>query len=355
MLLGVVTSIILQAQTLQQNESALVYYSPKTEIVLDFSYIIETEEAGPFAEYAEELLGAMDLVATNRTVYHLEGVKISTRTHTDYSRPHKVSLTDAVPMLLTLNEKQLLKGYNLPHHPDAPAPSKPQPCVKKKNGITPIQLAPFSDEALKAGDSTTLAEAAAQQILHLRETRTYLLSGEVEHAPADGNAMRQVLAKLDKQEQALTELFVGKRTRRTAHQTVTIQPEQAEQFFYFSTENGFTGSDNIDADTIRVGVTLMAQQYIQNEEQVPVESSPKNKKGKKEAKPVEPEMSQIIYNLPGSAEIKVQYKNRLIAGKTVSVAQAGIDVPLPKCLFTGEKLPVIIFNEKTGNIVSISK
>ena len=66
-------------------------------------------------------------------------------------------------------------------------------------------------------------------------------------------------------------------------------------------------------------------------------------------------MSQIVYNLPGSAEVKVLYMNRLIAGKTIPVAQAGIDVPLPKSLFTGEHLPVIIFNEKTGNIVSISK
>lgn len=354
-LLGVVTSVLLPAQTLQQNESALVYYSPKTEIVLDFSYIIETQEAGPYAEYAEELLGALDIVKTDSTAYQLEGVKVHTRTLTDYNRPHKVSLTDGIPMLLTLNEKQILKGYNIAQHQDTPASPKPQPCVKKDAEKTAIRVAPYTDEVLKASDSTALAEAVAQQILHLRETRTYLLSGEVEHAPADGNAMRQVLAELDKQEQALTELFVGKRNRRTAHWTVTIQPEQAEQFFFFSAENGFTDGDNIDADTIRVELSLMAQTYLQKEEPVEEEITSKKKKCKKEVKPAEPEMSPIVYNLPGSAEIKVLYKNRLMAGKTVPVAQAGIDVPLPKCLFSEETLPVIIFNEKTGNIVSISK
>jgi hypothetical protein len=37
------------------------------------------------------------------------------------------------------------------------------------------------------------------------------------------------------------------------------------------------------------------------------------------------------------------------------LAQLGIDVPLAKDVFAGPELPVIVFNEKTGNIISISK
>ena len=37
------------------------------------------------------------------------------------------------------------------------------------------------------------------------------------------------------------------------------------------------------------------------------------------------------------------------------MAQFGADMPLPKELFTGKDLPVIVISEKTGNIISISK
>jgi hypothetical protein len=75
------------------------------------------------------------------------------------------------------------------------------------------------------------------------------------------------------------------------------------------------------------------------------------KKSKKHA----PQLSQLTYNLPGNACIQVNYKNRSLTERTVPVAQLGADVPLSKDLFSGNDLPVIVFSEKTGNIVSISK
>ena len=124
--------------------------------------------------------------------------------------------------------------------------------------------------------------------------------------------------------------------------------------FFFSEETGFTDSDNIEADTIRVHMTLQAQSYAENTEEPVEEVAPKGKKGKT-ATPAKQELSPIVYNLPGSADVQVIYDNRMLGSKHIPVAQLGIDVPLPKNLFTGEQLPVIVFNEKTGNIVSISK
>ena len=66
-----------------------------------------------------------------------------------------------------------------------------------------------------------------------------------------------------------------------------------------------------------------------------------------------PELSQIVYNIPGVCTVNVLYKGEEMARRDVPVAQWGIDVALPKSLFIGKELPKIIFNEKTGNIVSI--
>lgn len=346
MLIGAVMVTTISAQVLKQNEAALVYYSPKTEITLDFVYTVEVQTAGQFAEYAEELLGIHDFVAESSTIYALQNVHIGTSTKADVSRAHKVSADAGIPMLLSINDKGILKGYNIPY--EAPQASKKHDMPKKDNGNKPIVVPPFMEDILKATDSANSAETVAQQIYHLRETRMFLLSGEVEHAPADGESMKHVLDELDKQEKALVELFTGKRIQRTEHRVITIVPNTEDELLYFSAENGFTDSDNIDADTIRVSFALHAQEWVAEDE------AEVNSKSKKKGSTT-PELSPIVYNLPGSADVKVVYGARTLGSRTLPVAQLGIDVPLPKSLFTGNELPIIVFNEKTGNIVSISK
>ena len=334
-----------QAQVVEQGEAAVVYYSPKTEVALDFVYSVETQEMGIYAQYAEKLLGVKDALMENKTVYTLENVFIGTRTQTDYARPHKVVAEAAVPLLLSINEKGLLMGYNLPPYEKKAGNnahnSGEKPAIKSR--ITGTPVACFSEEVLEAATPEAQANAVAKQILHLRETRMYLLNGEVEHAPADGKAMQLVLDELNKQEKALTELFVGKKGKRTEHKHITLQPETMPELLFFSEENGFTDAENIDADTIRVNVELHPQEFKA------VDESKKAKKGKA------PEVSQIVYNLPGSGDVQVVFDGRILGKRSISIAQLGVDVPLAKDVFTGSTLPVIIFNEKTGNILSISK
>ena len=172
----------------------------------------------------------------------------------------------------------------------------------------------------------------------------YLINGEVENAPADGKAMQLVLEELDKQEKQLVDLFVGKRSSSVEHKQVELMPKQEEEYLFFSEENGFTDAENIDADTIKVQMALYPQQAKP--------AAPVLKKDKKQ--PVV-EMSPIVYNLPGHCDVSVTFRAQEMAKRTIPVAQLGIDVPLTKELFTGAELPQIVFSEKTGNIVSISK
>ena len=334
----------LNAQVVEQGESALVYYSPKTSVSLDFTYTVEKQEAGIFAAYAESLLGIDKYVKENKTTCTLTDVRIGTSTGTDYSRSHKVTADAGIPMLLNINDKGLLVGYNLPttekaKDKHAPAPSCERSCSKEETTLA----VPYTDEVLKAATPLAQAHAVARQILHIRETRMYLLSGEVEKEPADGRAMKLVLEELDKQEHALTELFVGKTGKSIEHQRVVFDPQGQVPTLFFSEENGFTDADNIDADSISIQIALTPQQFAQTQED--------NKSKKKKAV----ELSPIVYNLPGSGVVSVRYKDAVLGTRTIAIAQLGIDVPLSKDLFTGAELPTIVLNEKTGNIISISK
>jgi len=346
MLLGAMMCSALMAQGLQEGESALVYYSPQTTIILDFQYSIEKQEKGLYAEYAEELLGIKNAIEADQNVYRLENVTFHTRTNADLTRAHIVPADANVPVQwLSINEKGLLKGFNLPMQTQ-PAPRKHE--QKDKPVVTTPEALPLMEDILEAKTLADEAGLVAKHIFRLRETRMYLLSGEVEHAPADGTAMKLVLEELSKQEAQLTLLFTGKTTRSVAHKNIEICPKGdavvTNELLYFSAENGFTSAENIDAELIRIHSTYTHQQL-----QAPAEE-PAPKKGKKISEP-----SPIVYNLPGYASIEVLYRNDKLGARTLPVAQFGVDVPLSKDLFTGKELPVIVLNEKTGNIESISK
>jgi len=330
-------------------ESSIVYYSPKTTMVFDFTYQEKTYEKGPFAQYAEELLGIENAVTENKTTYQMKHVSILTRTDVDLERAHKVSAEAGVPIqLLTITDKGLLKGYNLPE--GGKNRDKNTNTSTERSKAKQETVPSFPEEILEAKSEAEQAQLIAKQIFRLRETRTYLLSGEVEHAPADGTAMKLVLDELDKQEKQFVSLFTGKTTTTIKHKKVNYCPSEQtgkvykEQLF-FSEENGFTDAENIDAQKVVIQAVFQRQHI-----DTVVTEVPKDKKGKKTIEP-----SQIVYNLPGYANVVVTYKNETMATKTMPIAQFGIDMPLSKDLFTGKELPVIVVSEKTGNIVSISK
>ena len=340
LLFGAMMVSAISAQVLKEDESALVYYSPKATIALEFSYTVEQFERGQYAEFAEAMLGTTDAVKETGSVCTLKDVRIGTAITTDYNRPHKVVNNGVLPLLLSINDKGLLTGYNVPAAVQKQKPRKEHECKKHEHECLPLHVAPYPEDVLKAANPQAQALEIAKQIFHLRETRMYLLNGEVEHAPADGEAMKLVLEELDKQERALTELFIGRKHLRHEQKTVLIEPSNEGELLFFSDENGFTDSDNVDADTIEV--RMLCQQQ---------EAQPLDPKAKKKAQ----DLTQIVYNVPGYCAVNVLYKGKSLANSKIPVAQLGIDVALPTKMFTGKALPKITFSEKTGNIVSISQ
>jgi hypothetical protein len=63
--------------------------------------------------------------------------------------------------------------------------------------------------------------------------------------------------------------------------------------------------------------------------------------------------SQIYYNLPGRAQVSIEYQNQELCNQQYLVAQFGVAVPLGQELFLNKPAPIIYFNHQTGNILSI--
>ncbi|MCQ2346159.1 MAG: DUF4831 family protein [Paludibacteraceae bacterium] len=125
-------------------------------------------------------------------------------------------------------------------------------------------LAPLSEEALQSGSTQKMAEQVAKQIYRIREARINLLSGEVEHVPADGEAMLLVLNELDRQERLLTAEFIGSSTtvRHTTYVQVDTLADGRSILLRFSKIAGPVASDNLSGDPVLIDVECEYEQVL---------------------------------------------------------------------------------------------
>lgn len=330
-----------QAQVVQEGELALVYYMPYTNMTVELTVEKEILKAGPFCHFAEEFLGVYEYIEQDEVNYRLKSAEIHTYTAPDYNRPVKIVAENDVPMqLLTLTEKGLLYGFNVPM-PEK-EPKKPVADRKDKKDDHYPQIAPYTEDHMKTQSLREMAEVTAKQIYRIRENRMYILGCEVEKAPADGKAMKTVLEELDKQERQLVELFIGTRSVKVHHHTYQCAPDKNGETVLARLDKkaGLMNADSEQGEPILLN-TQVHKQVLGASTGVVDKKAPK--------------ASSLYYNLPGSCIATVSYMGVEKATRNFQVAQLGVSVPLARNLFTGKTLPEILFNTKTGEVKSITK
>ena len=336
------------AQVVRENEAAVVYYMPKTELVITIDYDVVTQTPGVFYQYAERYLGAEDIIRENNTNCQLRTVSIATESSADTNRAYKVTAQKGMnTQLVTLSEDGRLVGYGIEN---ASLQFSERSQGELQNGSEAAYsleaksegLMPLLEEQFMAGSVAKMAEGAAKQIYRIRETRLNILAGDVEHVPADGKAMELVLNELNKQEQALVALFVGT-TKVTRHtHTLLYTPAESvenEVICRLSAHNGMVDKQDLSGEPLYLSLEAKKQTLL------PGVYYDKNA----------PVLSQIYYNLPGEAQVALSFKGKKVAEQNVTVAQYGIAIPLVQDLFTTKPTPIIKINKETGNILSIEK
>jgi hypothetical protein len=331
-------SLQAQSPVLVEDELAVVYYMPKTQVAITVEYDQVQVAPGPFYQYAQRYLNTDNVVLEAQTYYELTNMHIQTQAVADHERAYKVhAQRDIEAQLLTLTAEGLLYGYNV-----GPATIVPQ-AKEDKTIAKPMEevLMPLLEEQMIASSIAKMAEGAARQIYHIREMRLNILTGDVEHVPADGQAMQLVLNELNQREQALTELFVGRKQVTHLSKTIYYTPSDAPHpamIARFSKFGGVVDAEDLSGEPIHMNVVATKQSLHSNH-------------AVEDKKALQP--SEIYYNLPGQAAITITYKDITITA-CWPVAQYGVAIPLAKDLFIKHK-PTIYFNTQTGNITSIQK
>ena len=276
----------------------------------------------------------------DESVYELNNITLNTKTVADPDRAYTFTPSGSQKANIILDKKGLLVAFNAEQQEEKTRDNvynseQPKAPRGKKNGAG---LAPLSEEALFASSKAKMAEAAAKQIYRIREARTNLISGEVEHMPADSKMLGLMLDKLEEQEAELVALFVGETKSHKHHKIIYLTPEQDEQgkvLLRFSRFAGPVAADDLSGEPVMLNMT------VSKKELQPSEEKPKA-------------VSDIRYNIPGEVSVQVtDNKGKTLIDKAVPVAQFGVSVALPQDLI--RRQPHILFNTRTGAILSITE
>jgi hypothetical protein len=334
---------VLKVSALKSNDYGVQYVLPKTQLLVDVDYSELQQKAGPYARYAYNYLGIADseVVQEDQTTFTLNRVGVTETGVPNKEQTYLVSFkVKTTAPYVYLTEDGLLCTINADYEPE-----ENQVVAKTEKPAAPvIEINPqsvYTEEYLRAGSVSKMAEVAAKTIYKIRESRQDILTGEADEMPKDGEAMKLVLGNLEAQERVWMRLFVGTQETVKHHKQLTIEPSDEldnEILFRFSNFLGMVDADDLSGRPITLTITDLQSVEIS----VP---DPKKKQ-----KPLE----GITYNLPGKAELTIRDGKQYLYSNNINVTQFGTTQVLVPSLFEDNKKPVqVYFYPQLGAIKQI--
>lgn len=263
LIISIVTVIcLLSIDTFQllsaaDKNSTLVYSLPKTELIVEIEVEKTTQKPGQYYQYSERYLATNQAITENKTSYRLKDINVKWYSIPDTKRNYSLVVEPKSNLrLLTVNSQGLLCGINVP------VAETPQDYSTSKfiatGKTSENNLLPLGEEYLMAGSTAKLAEGVAKQIYRIRESRLSIITGDLEHFPADGSSLKSMLDELNRMEKQLTELFVGKTTTEVVKQSITISPDAEMNnnvIFRLSTLKGLVAAEDLSGNPIYISIT----------------------------------------------------------------------------------------------------
>ena len=318
--------------------NGIVYSLPKTQINITITARCTIEKPGPFYQYAERYLATKDIITTNTETWEIENIDIHTSAVADPNRTFQVAIdTRGVANNISFYHDNIIAGINIESDMPNMSDKSENSSFLIPNSSLNFDYSVLNEDALVATSIPKMAEMIARQIYHIRESRTALLSADLEHIP-DGKALKQMLARLDRDEAELIAFFTGKSHSYTVTKTYTITPDDDLNDYVIariSTTEGLTESGNVIGEPIYLNIK--GTYYNAPLADPKQENAPKG----------------FYYNVPGKAQITVDFEN-IHKTTTLPIAQFGYTTPLNAAL-TNSKTTRITFNPELGTILKIEK
>jgi hypothetical protein len=342
MVVGLTTAMAQKSFEYSEGVPALVYALPATELVFDLEIEKITEKPGIFYQYSQRYLATTKVVTDESTTHRVRSVRMTTRPVVDPSR--RFTVAPGVVSGLVLNRQGLLAGVNV-----VPAEKrvvrermirKEEPQAARQEGLLPL-----NQEYMMAGSTAKMAEGAAFQIYAIRESRLSLLSGELEHLPADGSSLKMMLGGLDRQERELTELFTGSVRKEIIRRQITIVPDSANYesvLFRLSAQRGLVANDDLGGEPYYLVIDADA---------IPT-PRPGNSRSSKKGDRLDEADIALYTVLPAQASIEVSDGVNSLLKQNTDISQFGVLIPYEVSLFKSKDLQMEV-DPATGRLQRI--
>ena len=256
-----------------KENGAVVLAEAQTSLVVDL--VVEEEHfvSGPYARYAQKLLGTRASLI-DYTAYDIVEANVAIAEDGEFMATERP--TDGV------EEVQSLRGGK--RHFANVLPDRLRRGEKK------------NDEA---------AEDAADEIFALRRARVDLITGEMGEG-VFGAGLESALNEIDRMEQSYMELFYGKRTlRRITERLVVPVADSVHNYVVarFNTEEGIVAKDDLSGEVVVVNITPSEMNYPEGE-----------KRGK------------IVYRYANNAMVTVALSGDMLCRRVLPIFEFGTTV-----------------------------
>lgn len=322
------------------SQKRFIYVLPQTVLKVHVELLKEIYIPGPYRRFAPTYLGISDIKDGLSETWKLRSVKIDYFTEPDSAHYYSLNLISGNPdfsdFLNLSNQGLVVDPSKWMQHVSEPGkyPSSPRTPYFTDLSVTDFFME-ITDTLYKTIITDTSlveipiprrqrlpktieqkAEEAALFILHLRETRFDLLSGEFDTFPG-GVAMEFAINELNRLEKQYLELFTGKVVSQLFTGTLFITPEGSPQQFNLISllmKNNLPEMEAYQDEPVILQITPL--QKTHSLPNLPVIEQSGN-------------MNHLIYRIPDMAVIKVTKGRRIYYEERASLYQAGKLVYLP--------------------------
>lgn len=330
----------MQGQKLKMAEDGTPYYLPRTGLC--FTVMVEktTYTPGDFAIYAEKYLKLSGVSTQPAVSYRILGIKMHTEGDRDTTKLY-VAPTDPKHNIqkVALGDNGTLLAVNAqPKTVTPPTLFKPAP---KPAPLNPRDY--MNEDILSAGSSAKMAELSAVEIYDIRDSRSALSKGQADNLPKDGEQLRIMLANLNTQERALTQLFSGttvKDTNEVKIDFMPTKPVEHQQIFRFSRWAGLVDADDLSGAPYYINIEDLKQSATIPDHYL-------NMKGVKDN-------SGIYVNMPGKIKVSLFNGTQLVSAYELYAGQFGQTVMLNDALFGRKFDTTLVLNPVTGSAESLN-
>jgi hypothetical protein len=316
-------------------QQTLVYALPQTAITVTVEAVKNTLKHGPYAEYAQKYLAIPNVPMEDSTWWELADASVNASQEADLTQLYTLTYStfpENIRSLLSVSGKGVIldfaAGWNSFSEKKALSGSSPEVFFDpnltdetQKEKVDTLYKTVMTDSSvikvpvikkkvlIKTVDD--IAKETAKELLKTRKRKLKILRGEYDFHP-DGNALKVMVAELEKQEEEYLQMFAGVKRKEKFHYTFTIIPDQSFQtkdLGYFSPRTGFNEAKGVQ--TSEVSLVLTKESDVKP---TVLQTVPKN---------------AIALRTPVMAKDSVVCNGQVIASKRLPIYQLGQVQTLP--------------------------